>query len=806
MKLGRSAPPAPIGKEKGMRFNLGPRRGIFIDVTQERRDPSDELDEISRFEKLDLFYRSLCAMLYNYVPMSGHPGGSISSGRLVAAVLFDGMDYDVTNPDREDADLISYAAGHKTLGLYAMWALRNEVLRIGAPELLPADEGRQLRLEDLLGFRRNPLTKTPLFLKHRVKPLDGHPTPATPFLRLSTGASGVGVAASLGLAFGAADYYGGHAPRIHIIEGEGGMTPGRVGEAMAAAGTACLQNAVLHVDWNQASIDSNRVCRDGETPGEYVQWNPIEFALLHDWNAILVPDGMDFGQILAAQRRLGSLPNHQPTAIVYRTRKGWQYGIEGRASHGAGHGLCADGFFKAVAPLVGPTGATLPCCESANQRCQAGRSAEVLEECFWEALTVVRAALEKDRGLVAAFARRLNDARRRLDGLARQPRPQAPKVQSVFDAAAATEGRIPAELTLTPGSPATLRGELGRVLQHYNRLSQGALLTASADLYGSTSVSTIGQGFPEGWYNAATNPDSRMLVTGGICEDAMCGILAGLSTYGKHLGVGSSYGAFIAALGHVAARLHAIGNQARQAVYKEAFKPFILVCAHAGVKTGEDGPTHADPQALQLLQGNFPLGTLITLTPWDPQEIWTLLSAAMAHRPAVIAPFVTRPHETVLDRAALGLAPAAVASTGVYRLLRAQGRRDGTLVLQGSDVAYAFIEQTLPLLKEKGIDLDAFYVASAELFDLLPAAEQDRIFPEAAAQEAMGITGFTLPTMERWVCSARGRRMTLHPFRQGHFLGSGQAGQVLEEAGLDGRSQFLAIRRYLEGLKARTGR
>jgi transketolase len=783
-----------------MGFQLGHRRGIYIDITKEKQGQAAAPESFVHFERLDLMYRSLCAMLYNYVPMSGHPGGSISSGRLVAGIVFDSLDYDVSDPDREDADIISYAAGHKTLGLYAMWALRNEVLRIGAPELLPKDEKHQLRLEDLLGFRRNPLTKTPLFMKFRVKPLDGHPTPATPFLRLATGASGVGVAASLGLAFGAADYYGSHAPRVHIVEGEGGMTPGRVGEAMAAAGTACLKNAVLHVDWNQASIDSNRVCRDGETPGDYVQWNPVEFALLHDWNAILVPDGMDWGQIIAAQRRVGTIPNHQPTAIVYRTRKGWQYGIEGRASHGAGHGLCADGFFKAVAPFVGSAGAALPCCESANQRCQAGRSAEVLEECFWEALTVIRTALEKDHELAAGLAQRLREARRRLDGLARRPRPQAPRIQAVFEAAAATAGRIPDELTLTPGKPATLRGELGRVLQHFNRASQGAVLTAAADLYASTSVNTIGQGFPEGWYNAATNPGARMLVTGGICEDAMSGILGGLSTYGKHLGVGSSYGAFIAALGHIAARLHAIGNQARQVIVKEPFKPFILVCAHAGVKTGEDGPTHADPQALQILQGNFPLGTMITLTPWDPQEIWTLISAALVRRPAVIAPFVTRPAETVLDRSALGLAPAVAAAAGVYRLLSAEGKRDGTLVLQGSDVGYAFVEQTLPLLKEKGINLDVFYVASAELFDLLPAAEREGIFPEAAAQEAMGITGFTLPTLERWVCSGRGRRMSLHPFRKGHFLGSGQANQVLEEAGLDGKNQFKAICRYLEGV------
>ena len=137
----------------------------------------------------------------------------------------------------------------------------------------------------------------------------------------------------------------------------------------------------------------------------------------------------------------------------------------------------------------------------------------------------------------------------------------------------------------------------------------------------------------------------------------MAGILSGISAFGHDIGVGSSYGAFMAPLGHIAARLHAIGAQARQAASGEPYRPIILVCAHAGLKTGEDGPTHADPQALQLLQENFPRGTAITLTPWEPQEIWPLAATALAARPAVIAPFVTRPSEPVLDRAALGLAP-----------------------------------------------------------------------------------------------------------------------------------------------------
>jgi transketolase len=409
----------------------------------------------------------------------------------------------------------------------------------------------------------------------------------------------------------------------------------------------------------------------------------------------------------------------------------------------------------------------------------------------------VRAALEENHATVNVLARRLVDTRERLNGRNRKPRQNGPRVDAIFEMAAKTAKTIPAGLKLPPEGMTTLRGELGRVLQYYNKASDGAILAASADLLGSTSLNTIAQGFPEGYYNSKTNPQARLLSVGGICEDAMAGVLSGLATFGHHIGVGSSYGAFIAALGHVASRLHAIGNQARQAIAKEPYRTFILVCAHVGLKTGEDGPTHADPQALQLLQENFPLGTVITLTPWDPQEIWTLVSTALSKRPAMIAPFVTRPNEKVINREESGLAPAIDTASGVYRLRSSKGKGNGTLVLQGSDVAYAFIEETLPRLDKEGVNLNVYYVSSAELFDLLPASEQERIFPEAHAKEAMGITGFTLPTMYRWIRSDYGRLMTLHPFQKGHFLGSGQADMVMAEAGLDGESQFTTIMRYL---------
>jgi transketolase len=777
-------------------FTLAPRRAYHLDVTDGGADGGDE-KLLAALERFDLIYRTLCGILYNYVPTSGHPGGSISSGRIVATLLFNGMDYDFRRPERDDADVLSYAAGHKAMGLYAMWALRNEVVRVARPALLPAAD-RQLRLEDLLGFRRNPTQKTPLFVEYRAKALDGHPTPATPFVRLATGASGVGVPASIGLALGAIDTYGAtQPPRVHILEGEGGMTAGRVSEAMATAATAQLWNAVMHLDWNQASIDSNRVCRDHDGPGDYVQWDPAELAYLHDWNLIRVADGKDFRQVLAAQRLAAERRNDQPTAICYRTVKGWKYGIEGKGSHGAGHKFCSPEFYKFLEEFEQGIGLRFPRFEGDNHPDKVERS-------FWETMLVLRAAVEQRDEWVETLGGAIAASSERLEAKQRAPRKGAPDLAPIYgDRISPTE--IPAELRLVPGSSTTLRGALGDALNYLNRLSGGGILGGAADLLGSTSINNLAKGFPEGFFRGGSNLESRIVACGGICEDSMGAVMAGLSAYGRHIGAGASYGAFIAALQHIAARLHAIGQQARHDLTGEPYRTFLLVCAHAGLKTGEDGPTHADPQALQLLQENFPRGAGITLTPWEPQELWPLVAAGLRHRPAVLAPFVTRPNETVPDRAALKLPPATAAAEGVYALRRVvSGRpRHGAVILQESGVAYGFVQSVLPELDRRKLEMNVYYVASCELFDLLPEARRRAILPEADLQVAMGITGFTLATMYRWIRSDEGLRRTLHPYRGGRYPGSGQAERVLEEAGLDGGHQLQAVLEYAESRASR---
>ncbi len=364
--------------------------------------------------------------------------------------------------------------------------------------LLPADDRHRLRLEDLLGFRRNPITDTPLFRAFGARALDGHPTPATPFVRLSTGASGVGMASSIGLAFGARDYYGADAPRVHIVEGEGGLTPGRVGEALAAAGTASLGNVLVHLDWNQASIDSEKVCRDGSVPGDYVQWDPRELFYLHDWNVICVADGFDFQQVVAAQRRALEIDNGQPTAIVYRTIKGWRYGVEGKASHGAGHKLCSEGFYEAVAELT-EAGAAI----AAHLR--AGRPA----------LPAGRARRRRPRGVLLGGARGRAGRHRREPSRPRRRSPPgcAPPANGSTHGLAARARTRRASTPCTRPRPRAPRGSRTSCASRPARPPRCAassaaasatstrppaapLLAAAADLLGSTSLSAAGDGFP----------------------------------------------------------------------------------------------------------------------------------------------------------------------------------------------------------------------------------------------------------------------------------------------------------------------
>jgi transketolase len=758
------------------------------DIMQDSSYLASEAD-LKNFIRLDIVYRMLCTLLYNYAPLSGHPGGSISCGRIVANLVYNLMAYDFSDPDRDDADMLSYAAGHKALGLYAMSALRNEIVKTYAPSLL-APESRQLRLEDLLGFRKNPAAGTKLFKQFNSKPLDGHPVPLTPFVKLSTGASGVGVGSSVGLALAAAVAYKDAAPKVNIIEGEGGLTAGRSAEALAIASASGLDNIILHLDWNQASIDSDRVTAENGKPGDYAAWTPAELLYINGFNVIFVDNGMEIEKVYAAQKFAWQLKNGQPTAIVYRTVKGWHYGLEGKASHGSGHKFDSAEFYKTLGEFEDAFGVKMP-------RFCGVQTPDSVEECHWANLEVVRKVIKNNKELFEPFAKKIADSQKRLNAFARKP--DAPRTEDVY--AKFTPRDAPAQFVFRPEDKPTLRGVMADALAYIGKETGASMLVASADLGGSTGVSVVAKPYAKGFYNKNTNAESKLISGGGICEDGLSAVMSGVSAYGSHIGIAASYAAFTSSMMHTAARLHAIGQQCYEEATGKPRHTFIIFNGHAGIPTGEDGPTHADPQALQLIAEDFPNGCAITLTPLDANDIWPCLTSAFGKRPAVLYPTVTRPNVKVTDRAAIGADAAFNAKNGVYSLHKAKGLARGVIIIQGSGVGEIFVNGTLPALLKEGIELNVYYVTSRELFTALSEAEQEAILPPEDKKRAIAVTDFTLPTMYCWLKSEMSAKYSLSPFKYGKYMSSGKAPDVYKEARLDKEGQLAQIKEYLAALE-----
>ena len=343
---------------------------------------------------------------------------------------------------------------------------RRDRARSAAPRAAAAPTTRRrLRLEDLLGFRRNPTTATPLFRRFGAKALDGHPTPATPFVRLSTGASGVGLASSIGLAFGARDYYGADCPARAHRRGRGRAHAGPRGRG-AGGGRHGLARQRRRAPRLEPGLDRQRQrLPRGRAPGDYVQWDPRRAVLparlerRSRWPTATTssrwspPSGGRWRSTTASRRR----------SSTARARAG-STASRARRSHGAGHKLCSEGFYEALAELT--DGASAASCRPAgpdDPRCAGRRGDAVREECFWEALEVVRRrsrreppgreALARPAGGGSRAARRARPPAARRRAARRRPstswRPQAPRA-------------IPDELRLAAGRPTTLRGELGR--------------------------------------------------------------------------------------------------------------------------------------------------------------------------------------------------------------------------------------------------------------------------------------------------------------------------------------------------------
>ncbi len=244
---------------------------------------------------------------------SGHPTSSMSAADLMAVLISKYLHYDFDQPENPRNDHLVFSKGHASPLLYAIYKAAGAV----------SDE-------ELLSFRTF------------GSRLEGHPTPALPWVDVATGSLGQGLPISVGIAL-AGKRLDRLPYRTWVLCGDSEMAEGSMWEAFEHAAHEGLDNLT-------AIIDVNRLGQRGETMHGWNLDSYTERARAFGWHAIAI-DGHDVAEIDEAYAEAVSTTG-RPTAIVARTLKG--KGVAAVENQEGSHGKALDDPEGAIAELGGP--------------------------------------------------------------------------------------------------------------------------------------------------------------------------------------------------------------------------------------------------------------------------------------------------------------------------------------------------------------------------------------------------------------------------------------------------------------------
>jgi transketolase len=214
---------------------------------------------------------------------SGHPTSSMSAADLMAVLLTRHFRYDWQRPGNPANDHLIFSKGHASPLLYSMFKAAGVV----------SDDD--------------------LMTKYRRfgSVLEGHPTPALPWVDVATGSLGQGLPDGVGVAL-AGRYLDALPYRVWVLCGDSEMAEGSMWEALDKAAYYKLSNLT-------AIVDVNRLGQRGPTE---LGWNLeayVKRVEAFGCRAVAV-DGHDLGEI---DKALGQVTDADlPTVILARTRKG----------------------------------------------------------------------------------------------------------------------------------------------------------------------------------------------------------------------------------------------------------------------------------------------------------------------------------------------------------------------------------------------------------------------------------------------------------------------------------------------------
>jgi len=754
--------------------------------------PVEMTSPFEYYEKTKDLVDQLIDIILNY-RQSGHPGGSRSKVHALLVTLLSGaMRWDIRNPEKAFGDRFILVGGHTIPLVYSTLTILNEAMRIKLAQTgdtqyaIQMSRDNTLYWEDLLQFREN-------------GGLSGHAEMEgkTLFLKFNTGPSGHGAPVADGEAL-ALKRAGAGEVRVFAFDGEGGMTPGGVHEALNSAYGLGLDNLYYVLDWNDFGIDSHTV-------SSVVYGTPNDWFGSHGWRVFGTEHGSEWATVSEAILQAVNTENleHRPNAIWVKTRKGRGYYKYDYASHGAPHKTDSELFWQTKKDFADKYGV-----EFTNFGCPPPADPVAYKKEYEANLKAVIDVLHADQTLVDFLADTLvalgNRVPETISGFKLGSKGNPFKDARLYD-----YQNYPQELFAQPGEKVANRAGMAKWGAWANALGakdygRPLFIVASADLAESTNLSGFGAGsgdFPGyGWYERNSNPDGVILPQ-EITEFANAGIMSGMATvnfspkpeeeFNGFWGACSTYGSF----SYLKYGLFRLLSQLAQDCQLKVGK-VIWVAGHSGPETADDSRTHFgifSPGVTQL----FPKGQIINLHPWEYNEVPVLLGAALKLDVPVIALHLTRPPIEIPDRAKLGIPSHFEAARGAYVVRDyVPGKlHGGTVIVQGT-AAMVSIMSILPELNLNGPNVKIVCATSPQLFALQPEAYQKRVISRADQLDSTVITTQARWLMHDWLYTKAAEEYALSSDWDDRWRTGGNLEDVIDEAHLSPRWVLEGLNRF----------
>ena len=608
---------------------------------------------------------------------SGHPGGSSSKAEAALTLLVSGLlGFDAWDPKHPGRDRVIWSAGHCTPLFHALVALIYECLRRKG-ETLRGDLREAIAYpEDLLRFRR-------------LGGPSGHVESYSALANACTGSSGHGLSAALGMA--ALHRSCGLPTRVFVIAGDAETEEGMSYEARNLASNLGIANLAVLLDYNRFGIDG--------PIAEVLPFPYLNHWISFGWN-VIEADGHNPRELAWAIRQAAEgFGNGKPAVVLCHTTKGKHYGkLEGTAdSHGTP--LPHDEYIELMRALGFPLDAQATPREALDLVLSQLEASDV--DYLVERLRVASSRVPPEPHLVTVMKQALGAPELQDYRSLRRPDPLPPEL--VFP-----EGEVVPTRRATEAWFAWAMQRCPFFWVGAGDLAKSILTGKAEQVRGLLSREhPLGRGIR---FGIAEQNMAMMSVS--MAADTLPGGYRPMTAF-------ASYGVFSVMMAN-AVRMALISNDLNP--HSRAF--FILLAAHDGPETGEDGPTH---QGLFWMSLYSAYPGIKVYKPLDANEAVEMLFHAVS-RGEPVAFSVVRPPVPVFRRGdGTPAARQAVHGAYVFRDYRYNGKPKIALAVCGGQVM-ANLLAALPELQTEA-DLKIIAVTSPELFEEL--REQD---PARAAQ------------------------------------------------------------------------